>query len=376
MKPRVFSSITVNRMLVTAIAALAILVGAAGCQNKPLLLRNRPNVPPPLLDPDDSTEIAAMPDDFTQPPPTLAPETNFVVPQAPQSPTANAIQPPVIKAEPLTYTVLPHDTFWKIARMYGVTQQELASCNNMSLKKPLKVGVVLLIPPGGSLHPERKISKPTTHPHVSRKPSRKPASKPVAEHLAGPGGTYVVKPHDNLWKIANRHHVSLKALEQANNIDPTKPIRPGMKLIIPGHGAATTTSAPSVSSHLTPPDEISVDIPATNSGKNAMRPENDDTTLLKDAAKAASGQPEGQENLDDVFDADSDSIDLGKAAKIAEEAAHPAKYTHMPVLPDDTLQSISDRYNVPPETIKKLNPDAFQRDGRLKPFATIRIPTQ
>ena len=68
----------------------------------------------------------------------------------------------------------------------------------------------------------------------------------VADAPAGKGGVYVVKPGDTLGKIAYRHHVSIKALRDANKLDPKrdKYLRAGQKLIIPGGKAAAPGSAP------------------------------------------------------------------------------------------------------------------------------------
>lgn len=57
---------------------------------------------------------------------------------------------------------------------------------------------------------------------------------------AGKGGVYVVKPGDTLGKIAYRHHISVKALRDANKLDPKRDkfLRAGQKLTIPGAKAA------------------------------------------------------------------------------------------------------------------------------------------
>lgn len=62
---------------------------------------------------------------------------------------------------------------------------------------------------------------------------------------AGPGGVYVVKPGDTLGKIAYRHHISVKALRDANKLDPKrdKYLRAGQKLVIPGGRAAAPGGA-------------------------------------------------------------------------------------------------------------------------------------
>lgn len=67
-----------------------------------------------------------------------------------------------------------------------------------------------------------------------RAPRRKAARKSVVQ--TAPGGVYIVKPGDTLGRIARRHHVSVKALRQANNRTPEQDrfLFPGTKLVIPG----------------------------------------------------------------------------------------------------------------------------------------------
>jgi len=54
------------------------------------------------------------------------------------------------------------------------------------------------------------------------------------------GGIYLVKPGDTLGKIAFKNHVSVKALRDANKLDPKRDkfLRVGQKLVIPGGKAA------------------------------------------------------------------------------------------------------------------------------------------
>ena len=77
-----------------------------------------------------------------------------------------------------------------------------------------------------------------------RRPGRKAAARSGGAP-AGKGGIYVVKPGDTLGKIAYRHRISVKALRDANKLDPKrdKALRVGQKLTIPG-GRAASGGAP------------------------------------------------------------------------------------------------------------------------------------
>lgn len=61
-------------------------------------------------------------------------------------------------------------------------------------------------------------------------PSSKPAPKAAARASTV---THTVKLGDNLHRIASRHQVSVKALQEANKLSDPNHIREGMKLVIP-----------------------------------------------------------------------------------------------------------------------------------------------
>ena len=67
-----------------------------------------------------------------------------------------------------------------------------------------------------------------------RAPRRRAPGK--SGQRVAPGAVYIVKPGDTLGGIARRHHVSVKALRQANNRTPDQDrfLFPGTKLVIPG----------------------------------------------------------------------------------------------------------------------------------------------
>jgi len=364
MKSWVFAPPNIASKLFSA-AAVASLLALAGCQSKPLLLRNRPNVPPPLIDPDDlveRTNVAAAPSAVEEPPPF---QMDPVV-TAPATPAAA----PVIDVAPLTYTVKKRDSFWKISRMYGVSQQELASYNNMSLRTPLKVGTKLLIPPGGALKSGYAHTTPAPAPK-----QRKPRVAPTPRAAARPTGTssdgfYIVQPRDSLWKIARRNHVSLKELEKANNLNSKSIIRPGMRLVIPGAGTAGSAASPSAAppASIPPADEnpyAPLPSKTTGSGKNK---------IIEDAIKGANEKPSG-DDVSAVFDDDvvgTDDSSLDKAAKIAENASKKSEFYEEQILPSDTLEDIANRNGVTPEDIRALNPQ-IPPSGKLKPFTTIKI---
>ena len=72
---------------------------------------------------------------------------------APSTPASTEFQQlPPAKAELVKYTIQPGDSLWKIAKKYGVSVDEIASYNQITSTKGLKVGQTITIPPGGKAY--------------------------------------------------------------------------------------------------------------------------------------------------------------------------------------------------------------------------------
>ncbi|NOY74240.1 MAG: LysM peptidoglycan-binding domain-containing protein [Kiritimatiellaeota bacterium] len=343
------------------------LFTVVGCVNQPLLLRNRPNVPPPLLAPSSQSVDG---DSY-----------NTVVEQVPET---LVLPVPVIKAPPITYTVVKRDSFWKIARKFGVDKSELAACNNMSLDKPLKVGVVLVIPPGAVKGGKTKTFSSTWK---TKSVVRSGKTKPVSSVERGGGapapndGTYVVRPKDSIWKISRRFGLTTKELVAANDLDPRKPIKPGMKLIIPeGKDDASTKGRDTTSNSEQTAPENSSSVPEADSASNSVSDmktvdetdSSDGKNLLDDAVESVeskkSNDAKKKKSIDDILDElDSSSVDVNRSSELPG-----APYTEE-VIPNETLQEIADRNGCTVEEILKANPNIKSEDD-VKPFTSIIIP--
>ena len=107
------------------------------------------------------------------------------------------------------YRVNRGDTLSGIAATFGVTLEELLAANELRNRNQLRVGQPLFIP-GDS---------------------------------PGARTSYVVQRGDSLEKIAARHGVSTRALQDANHIRNRNRIHPGQKLAIPGSGDQATRVA-------------------------------------------------------------------------------------------------------------------------------------
>ncbi len=116
---------------------------------------------------------------------------NATTPAPPQPAPANQV----------TYVVQAGDTLWKIAQKYGTTVQSIIALNNIDPNKYLYVGQKLLIPAASS-QPNQTV--------------------------------HIVQSGDTLWKISVKYGISISAIVIANNLDPSKYLYVGQKLIIPG----------------------------------------------------------------------------------------------------------------------------------------------
>jgi LysM repeat protein len=101
-----------------------------------------------------------------------------------------------------------------IAKRYGTSVSALRDANGLTRGKPIRIGQELLIPGGGGRAAKR---------------TKKSGPK------AGRGErVHVVADGHSLGKIAQRYHVSVKAIRERNDLRKGgRPIQPGQKLIIP-----------------------------------------------------------------------------------------------------------------------------------------------
>jgi len=336
----------------THLILFTIILAFAGCLRRPLLLRNRPNVPPPSLDPNSDEIPVTYGTEVIASPPVVI-EVNEEITQVPIP-----ISIPEIKDTPVTYTVVKKDSFWKIARKFGVSKDELAECNNLDINKPLKIGTVLVIPPGGAVDykpsatPEGKVAPAT------QKITKKAISKPTPA-VTDNDGIYTVQSRDSLWKISRKFNISTKALTEANGIDPTRPIMVGSKLVIPGAG----TAAPKKIEKTTTSKET---VPELNDDPIDKTPVDPINKILEDA-KAAAGD-KNKSNADEIIDG------LAEAADTAANPLPDDLFTDE-VLPGETVQEIAEQHGFTEEELRAVNP-GLPANGKLEPFTSIRIPNK
>lgn len=130
---------------------------------------------------------------------------------------AYAAAEPQIKSAPAAdnwggcwYRVRPGDTLFSIGMRYGVSPWYLAQINGLYNPNLIFAGMTLTVPCDG---------------HQPR-PPKPPPQPPCGET------TYLVKPGDNLFRIALNHGSTVNAIRDANNLWG-KVLRPGTTLVIP-----------------------------------------------------------------------------------------------------------------------------------------------
>ncbi|HIQ39942.1 MAG TPA: LysM peptidoglycan-binding domain-containing protein [Sulfurivirga caldicuralii] len=107
---------------------------------------------------------------------------------------------------PHRHRVKKGESFWTIAQRYGLSVRHLAQYNGLSVRKPLRAGMMLKIP---------------------KKPMRL-----TKAHATGKAVTHIVRKGDSLWVVAKRYGVSTDRLKRWNRLSDNSILRPGQKLII------------------------------------------------------------------------------------------------------------------------------------------------
>jgi LysM repeat protein len=297
---------------VLAGAGIGTLAICAGCSSDKVLT-DRPFIPAPS-DQIGATTMALPPLDLTiiAPPPF-----------------------PEYKAESLSYTVKRGDSFWKIARIYGVSMQELAAANDMDIKRTLKVGETLKVPAGGALIPEDKLP-----PLPGKKSSSKTSSagKTVSSEPLPRDGVYSVKNGDSLWKIAKKFNVPVTSIANANGIDSKSALQVGQKLKIPSGEVSTIASTPAEASETkTTFEEIITTAPTMET----------ETDILSE-------------------------LDVKAAEKTTASFSDPSGFSH-DVKDGETWDYVANFYGIKVEALKKANPSA-NTSGQPAAGTKLNIP--
>jgi LysM repeat protein len=184
--------------------------------------------------------------------------------QRPSAPVAVTVPAQPVAAAPTqdvrgTYIIKEGDTYTSVAAAHQVDELDLRAINqNAAVRK----GLFLKIPSARPIAKEQSVtSAAATAPAVTvtatdaspaphsvlrtedglvaavdakGAPKTKAAvAAPAKPSAPIKGTTYVVKPGDSIWRIANAHKVDQQELMKANGFDDPRKLKSGMMLVIP-----------------------------------------------------------------------------------------------------------------------------------------------
>ncbi len=165
---------------------------------------------PPADTPEPPEEPADPTPEPTEVPPDPTPEPVEVTPPPPDeepTPPPPPEEPPVVEEGMTTYVVQPGDNLFRIALRFNSTVPAIAQANGITNPGLIYVGQTLTVPTG--------ITDPTTPPPT------------------GCRAVHVVRPGDNLFRIALRYNYSQYYLAQVNNIPNPALVYVGQQICIP-----------------------------------------------------------------------------------------------------------------------------------------------
>ena len=134
------------------------------------------------------------------------------------------------------YTIKSGDSLSTIAQKYNTTSSAIKQHNNLKSNQ-IRTGKKLLIPTAMA---SNKLYSQSANERLKRKQDRSPSSQRKQKTQ------YKVQSGDSLWKIAKAYNVSVSQLAKWNGMAPKDPLRIGQKLVVWHKGApaqANTNSA-------------------------------------------------------------------------------------------------------------------------------------
>jgi LysM repeat protein len=125
-----------------------------------------------------------------------------------------------------THTVQSGENLYRIALQYEISLSDLRNANPEVSGDLIQPGQILKIP---DCTPNGNSSSGTTNV-----PTSPPPTVASSSNSASGGGTvYIVQPGDTLFTIAQRYGVTVKAIQDANNLSNPNRLSVGQELTIP-----------------------------------------------------------------------------------------------------------------------------------------------
>jgi LysM repeat protein len=310
------------------LSVAGIILVFSGCAS-PKILEDRGVIPPPLLTP-SGVEVEGGQENALDIP--ILPDQQISVSEEKVTSSGDELVDfPKVDANEITYVVKKGESFWTISKKFGVGMKELAAYNKMDIKKPLKAGTTLTIPPGGrllSVEQQQEIAKVKT-------PSGKETN-------------YTVRPGDSLWVISRRFSSTVNSIANANGISKNSVLKVGQKLYIPNKGAEKSVKAAVVPKKSEPVKKT----------ESKTEPQNGKLTK------------EDSDLLNDLINSD----DKNKAEASNAEAQSVNFLPHT-VKDGDTWDTISEMYGVSIDNLKKANPK-IASESKLASGTVVNVPEE
>lgn len=121
------------------------------------------------------------------------------------APSAPDAAPGTLPGSPTEYVLQPGDSLINLSLRYGTSIAAIARQNNIVNPAQLYVGLSLALKEGSNVQAEIKT-----------------------------GWLHIVRPDDNLYRIAARYHLSMAQLVKVNGLKRTSVVFPGQRIVIPG----------------------------------------------------------------------------------------------------------------------------------------------
>ncbi|MBV8990836.1 MAG: LysM peptidoglycan-binding domain-containing protein [Solirubrobacterales bacterium] len=167
---------------------------------------------------------------------------------------AISLAAPAVASADVPHTVSPGESLWSIAAADGLTVDQLAAANGLSSASELMAGSTVDIPPqaGGVPAPSPAASEAAAPESAASESAggESAGEGGVSEGGGGAsagagssGGSYLVRPGDSLWAIAQRSGMSVAQLAAENGLNPNGILRSGVVLSVGGGGGGGSAEA-------------------------------------------------------------------------------------------------------------------------------------